>query len=193
MTACKPMAVPAWPENGHEVPTDPATVECLLFDVLQLKALWVRRRQWISSIGWRRSIWSLRGSVVEIIFGVISCLVFFSFIGSLIVGIGCLVVSSAVEAGELPLTPEAYGATCATWHEVEAAPFTHHGVAYPALVHLPGTSAESARRGWIVPTWSAWVVAVRNGHRAWLSRLGQIGAWLILYGRCTAIDIRHAA
>ena len=45
MTACKPMAVPAWPENGDEVPTDPATVECLLFDVLQLKALWVRRMQ----------------------------------------------------------------------------------------------------------------------------------------------------
>ena len=135
MTAFKPMAVPAWPEDGDEVPTDPATVECLLFDVLQLKALWVRRRQWISSIERRRSVWSLRGNVVDIIFGVISCLVFFSFIRGLIVGTGCLVVSSAVEAGELPLTPEAYDATCATWQEVKAAPFTHHGVAYPALVH----------------------------------------------------------
>ena len=107
MAARKPVAVPACPEDGDEVPTDPATVECLLFDVLQLKALWVRRRQWISSIGWRRSIWSLRGSVVEIIFGVISCLVFFTFIRGLIVGPGCLVDSSTEETGQLPLTPEA--------------------------------------------------------------------------------------
>ena len=135
MTACKPSAVQAWPKDGDEVPTDPTIVECLQFDMLQLKTVWRRGRQWISKFGWDRSIWSLRGRLVEIIFGDIRCLVFFSFIGRLVVAIGCLVVSAAVEAEQLRLTPETEHATCATWQQLEDAPFTHHGVAFPTLVH----------------------------------------------------------